>query len=129
MIGFGYSDKPRDYSYSIGDQADLQEALLRSLEVRRYHILAHDIGDGVAQELLARHLERPRSPEPLSICLLNGGLFPETYHPLLIQRLLASPIGGLIGSRMTERPFQRSLRRISVQSTSRIQSTAESDLR
>src|SRR5579872_5132875 len=58
MIGFGWSAKPRDYEYSISDQADLHEALLREQDVSRYHILAHDYGDTVAQELLARHLDR-----------------------------------------------------------------------
>lgn len=31
------------------------------------------------------------------MCFLNGGLFPETHHPVLLQKLLMSPIGSLIG--------------------------------
>src|SRR5690554_6242724 len=58
MIGFGFSAKPRRYPYSIFDQADLQEGLLRAAGVARAHILAHDYGDTVAQELLARHEDR-----------------------------------------------------------------------
>lgn len=112
MIGFGYSAKPRDYSYSIQDQADLHEELLRGLGIRHYHILGHDIGDAVAQELLARRLEGSPSSELLSICLLNGGLFSEAYHPRLIQRLLASPIGALVGAVMYERGFHRGFQRI-----------------
>lgn len=54
MIGFGFSDKPINYHYSIGDQADLQQALLTSLGISSIHLLAHDYGDTVAQELLAR---------------------------------------------------------------------------
>ena len=58
MMGFGFSSKPADYPYSILDQADLLEGLLRHLGVRSVDLLAHDYGDTVAQELLARHLER-----------------------------------------------------------------------
>lgn len=108
MIGFGYSAKPRAYDYSIHDQADLHEALLREHGVPRYHVLAHDYGDTVAQELLARHCERTRSPELQSICLLNGGLFPETHRPRLVQKLLAGPLGSWVGRLMNQRGFQKS---------------------
>ena len=108
MIGFGYSAKPRDYAYSMLDQADLHEALLRELGVARYHILAHDYGDTVAQELLARHNEGRAAQELLSVCFLNGGLFPETHHPRLIQKLLASPLGPLVSRMMNERSFRKS---------------------
>ena len=53
FLGFGFSDKPRNYSYSILDQADLLEALLREKGIERVHIISHDYGDTVAQELLA----------------------------------------------------------------------------
>jgi hypothetical protein len=59
LIGFGFSDKPVDYHYSISDQANLIERLLDRLEIQEYHILAHDYGDTVAQELLARNLGPP----------------------------------------------------------------------
>lgn len=97
MLGFGYSDKP-DVSYSIMHQADLQEALLQHLGVSEFHILAHDYGDTVAQELLTRALQTDAStPRMLqSVVFSNGGLFPETHHPVLIQKLLLSPAGSII---------------------------------
>lgn len=58
LIGYGWSAKPRDYDYSILDQASCQEGLLRELAVDSVHILAHDYGDTVAQELLARYQDR-----------------------------------------------------------------------
>ncbi len=95
MIGFGFSAKPRHYEYSLLDQADLLQAVLDHLDVGGYHILAHDYGDSVAQELLARDRSGPRKLG--SVCFLNGGLFPETHHPVLMQKLLMSPLGFLIG--------------------------------
>ena len=111
MIGFGWSAKPKRYHYSILDQADLHESLMRSLGITDYHVLAHDYGDTVAQELLARRIERKadsRAPMLHSICFLNGGLFPETHRPRLVQKLLASPIGGFVAKMMSERSFRKS---------------------
>lgn len=104
LIGFGFSDKPKDYAYSLVDQADLCEAMLRHCGADAYHVLAHDYGDSVAQELLARQgpAEREGRPRLQSMCFLNGGLFPETHRPVLIQKLLISPLGPLIG-RLTSR--------------------------
>ena len=99
MLGFGFSAKPRGHAYSLLEQADIQQALLAQLGVGRYHILAHDYGDSVAQELLARDMEGERRIG--SLCLLNGGLFPETHRPVLLQKLLMSPIGYLIGRRFS----------------------------
>ncbi len=109
MIGFGWSAKPRRYDYSIVDQADLHEELLRELGVAEVHVLAHDYGDTVAQELLARHDERVGTGGAglrlRSVCFLNGGLFPETHRPLLVQRLLAGPLGAVLGRLSSKRAF------------------------
>jgi pimeloyl-ACP methyl ester carboxylesterase len=109
MIGFGWSDKPHGYAYSIMDQATLHEQLLRELGVSRVHVLAHDYGDTVAQELLARHEDRTRSGEHglalASICFLNGGVFPECHRPRMIQRVLASPLGPLVARLSSKRMF------------------------
>ena len=108
MIGFGFSAKPVDYDYSIFDQATIHERLLASLDITRTHVLAHDYGDTVAQELLARHGERRAGAVALgSVCFLNGGLFPETHRALPVQRLLASPLGSLVGRLMNAERFAR----------------------
>jgi pimeloyl-ACP methyl ester carboxylesterase len=110
MIGFGFSDKPMSYTYSIDDQATLHEELLAKVGVDRIDILAHDYGDSVAQELLARYEQRRESgaPGPVirSACFLNGGLFPESHRARPIQRLLRVPLlGRLLSSNMKEETF------------------------
>ena len=93
MLGFGFSDKPNSRQYSIHGQADIVEALVKTKGLTNFHVLAHDYGDTVAQELLARQLEGTGSGTWLSCCLLNGGLFSETHRALLTQKLLLSPLG------------------------------------
>jgi len=106
MLGYGFSAKPRDTTYSLMRQADLQEALLAREGVTSYRMLAHDYGLSVAQELLARH-GRIRGA-----CLLNGGMFPEQHRPVLTQKLLASPLGPLVARLSSYRTFARTMRGI-----------------
>lgn len=111
MLGFGYSAKPRGHAYSLLEQADLQQALLAHIgEQRAVHVLAHDYGDSVAQELIARHQEGRLQ---LAGCVfLNGGLFPETHHPVRVQKLLLGPLGPLIGRLFSRRKLAQSFARI-----------------
>ncbi len=109
MIGYGFSDKPKAFSYTTFDQADILEALVEKLEIDRFHILAHDYGNTITQEILARNLEAKRPYEIESICFMNGALFPETHRPILAQRLLISPIGSLFGRMIPESAFKKSL--------------------
>jgi pimeloyl-ACP methyl ester carboxylesterase len=97
MLGMGFSAKPVNYCYSVHDHADMHEQLLEELGVGETHVLAHDIGDSVAQELLARHEARTALARIESITFLNGGLFFEVYTPRPIQKLLSStPVGGVV---------------------------------
>ncbi len=101
MMGMGFSAKPVTYRYSVHDHADMHEALLGHLEVRSAHVLAHDLGDSVVQELLARKEFGQQSYAAWdieSVTWLNGGLFNEAYTPRLMQKLMsATPLGDLMG--------------------------------
>ena len=44
----------RETDYTVMEQATLQEEFLRYLGIHKVHILAHDLGDTVALEMLAR---------------------------------------------------------------------------
>ncbi|NHX00114.1 alpha/beta fold hydrolase [Pseudomonas koreensis] len=111
MLGFGDSAKPLNHRYSLLEQADLQQALLAHLQIEQaVHVLAHDYGDSVAQELLARHYEQ--RIEVASCVFLNGGLFPETHCPVLMQKLLLSPLGWMIGRAFTRDALVKSFRQI-----------------
>ncbi|WP_372964155.1 alpha/beta fold hydrolase [Marinobacter sp.] len=112
MLGFGFSDKPQNYHYSIEDQADLVQGWLEGLGLPAVHLFAHDYGTSVVQELLARDQEASLGFHIKSVCLLNGGLFPEVHNPLLIQKLLRSPFGGVISRGLSKGTFERNFRRL-----------------
>lgn len=107
FLGFGLSDKPLLDRYSILMQADIAEALLHSRGVVSFHLMAHDYGDTVAQELLARDKETDHGLIQ-SCVLLNGGVFPEVHKPLLMQRLLLSPIGTWLAKLASFKKFKKS---------------------
>ena len=110
LLGFGFSDKPRRHAYSILEQANIVDALLESLNTKKAHLLAHDLGDSIAQELLARQeaSAAEHSFDIRSICFLNGGLFPEAHRPRFVQTLLRGPLGPRLVYGLNEKKFNQS---------------------
>jgi pimeloyl-ACP methyl ester carboxylesterase len=109
MIGYGFSAKPSDFNYTTFQQVDVLEALIEHLKIEKVHILAHDYGNTITQELLARAEENRLKFSIETICFLNGALFPETHRPILAQKILISPIGFLFGRFITDAKFKKSL--------------------
>jgi pimeloyl-ACP methyl ester carboxylesterase len=99
MIGFGFSDKPLDYTYSIFDYADLFEKIMLRLNINTaVNLIAHDVGDTVLQELMRRYNLASQAQSPLlytikKCVLFNGGIFQDIYQPTLSQKILqTSPV-------------------------------------
>lgn len=109
MIGYGFSAKPANFAYTTFNQVDILQALIGNLRIEKLHILAHDYGNTITQELSARAEEKRLNFEIKSICFLNGALFPETHRPIPAQKILISPIGFLFGRLITDAKFKKSL--------------------
>ena len=122
MIGYGFSAKPGNFKYTTFNQVDVLQALLEHLKIKKVHILAHDYGNTITQELLARDEEKRLNFTIGSICFLNGALFPETHRPILAQKILISPLGFLFGRLISNARFKQSLASIFGEQT---QPTAE----
>lgn len=105
LLGFGFSDKPFK-NYLITEQADICQSLLSKLNIKDYHLIAHDFGATVAQELLARNSQ---TPQILTCNLANAGLFPESHHQLPIQTLLVGPLGRFIALFNSEKKLKKSM--------------------
>ncbi|MGE6417076.1 alpha/beta fold hydrolase [Alteromonas macleodii] len=111
MPGFGFSDKSPK-KYLIKEQADTISEVIRHLGITSAHVLSHDYGDTVAQEMMAQQLENDIAFRIESLHLLNGGLFPETHRALSIQKLLLSPIGGLLIRFLNKNAIRKSMHNI-----------------
>lgn len=112
MLGYGLSDKPVPYHYTLVEQAKFYAQLLDSLGVNQCHVLAHDYGDSAAQELLHLvHTEQAKFTFQ-SVTFLNGGLFSESHRPLLTQKLLKSPLGPLVANFLSQTSLEKSFAKI-----------------
>lgn len=99
--GYGLSGKPLHRDYSLKRQLDAAEALMHSLGVVDFDLLAHDMGNSVACELLRRREQGGYPFELKSLTLLNGGIYMEMHQPLLTQRLLRTPVLGALFARLS----------------------------
>ncbi|MDP2673484.1 MAG: alpha/beta fold hydrolase, partial [Dehalococcoidia bacterium] len=88
--GYGLSDKPVAYSYSLFQQTDVVEGIARALDVAEAHVVSHDVGQTVHAELLAREQEGRLAFRILSSTLLNGSTLQDKATITPIQRLLGA---------------------------------------
>jgi len=88
--GYGLSNKPAAYSYSLFQQTDVVEALARSLGINEAHVVSHDVGTSVHTELFAREQEGRLAFRILSSTFLNGSMLQELATITPFQNLLAS---------------------------------------
>jgi len=74
-------------------------------------VLAHDLGDTVAQELVRR--DSALSFRINKLMLLNGGMVMGAYKPMLIQEMLLIPyLGDVLSHTMTETAFKLNFSRL-----------------
>lgn len=113
-LGFGYSDKPMNYSYSLLEQADQALMLWRQLGIRQAHLLAHDYGTSIATELLARQLRfADLGIELNAVVLCNGSMHIEMAQLRPIQKLLLHPIiGPWVAKFSSRRTLAANLRKV-----------------
>ncbi len=109
FIGFGFSDKPKKYAYSIMDQTDMIIELVKKQNCDKVIIVAHNYGSIVGQELLARHNENKLPFKIEKLIFLNGALFPELHQPTKVQKLLLSPLGHIIVHLLNKKRFEKSI--------------------
>lgn len=103
-MGFGYSDKPQNYSYSLIGQAHCALKLWGKLGINKAHILAHDYGTSVATEIIAQECEKSLQYfTPLSFTLCNGSIHIELAKLRFIQKLLLNKMTGPIVARLSSK--------------------------
>jgi pimeloyl-ACP methyl ester carboxylesterase len=94
FLGYGASDKPGSYSYSVDESADTVEDLVAHLGLTSVRLVVHDYGGIVGQELVDR---ANRGVLPFAIehlTMLNSGIVYSAYRPTRMQKLLILPVVG-----------------------------------
>jgi pimeloyl-ACP methyl ester carboxylesterase len=91
-LGFGFSDKPLEYSYSIIEQADIALQLWKQMGLTNVTLLAHDYGTSIATEILARHNKQQINLQINKLILCNGSMHIELSKLRVIQKLLRNKI-------------------------------------
>lgn len=80
LAGFGYSDKGDNFDRAIDKQAELIDAWMNETGVEAAHIVAHDIGGGVALRLATLFPKRVRK-----LCVMNGVSYDSWAIEAMIQ--------------------------------------------
>jgi pimeloyl-ACP methyl ester carboxylesterase len=110
FLGYGASDKPNPYDYSVAESADTVEDLAAHLGLDSVRLVVHDYGGIVGQELIDRVLADELGFAISSLVALNFGIVFSAYRPTRLQKLLALPvIGKLLASRITANRLRSAL--------------------
>ncbi|MDC1432774.1 alpha/beta hydrolase, partial [Polaribacter sp.] len=112
-LGFGFSDKPLDYSYSLIEQADVALQLWKQLDVKEVTLLAHDYGTSVCTEILARHNKQQINLQINALIVCNGSVHIELSQLRTIQKLLKNKYTGKWVAKLTNYAiFSKNLRNV-----------------
>lgn len=113
QLGFGLSDKPVNYSYSLIEQAEMAIELWKQLGLKEIHLVSHDYGTTVANEIIVRKLQGFEPVKIKSVTFCNGSMHIELAKLKLIQKLLKHPeIGKLIVPLMNKKTFIKTMQDI-----------------
>jgi pimeloyl-ACP methyl ester carboxylesterase len=99
LLGYGYSDKPRNLDYTIARQAEMVVGLMKQLHIERAVLVGSSYGAAVAATVA---LDHPAMVEKLILVGAVNNNKPTRY---LLMRLFGSPVIGdilsplLVGSR------------------------------
>lgn len=107
LIGFGRSDKPRNFDYTVAGQADAVERLLDQLGITQVALVGHDMGALIAAELIARNPERVRH-----LVLTNTSLRPQNWYGVGPLSLLRLPVVGELAMALSRRWMLRPVMRL-----------------
>lgn len=112
LPGFGLSDKSADADYSLMAQADVVEQIAGALGITSCDLVAHDMGDSVAAELLARAGDGALGFAVNRAVLLNGSIFIEMAQLTSGQKLFLALPPRKLAFPPPVRVFRRQIRRL-----------------
>jgi pimeloyl-ACP methyl ester carboxylesterase len=106
LPGFGATKTPTDFDCSLAAQAAFVRGVLDGLELRRVHLVVHDVGGPYGLAFASESAERLAS-----LTIFNTNFFPD-YRWHFWARVWRTRVLGEIAMRISNRPlFVRELRR------------------
>lgn len=95
LLGFGLSERPQspDIDTSISAQVPVLEAMLEHWRLDRFHLVAHDIGGGIAQRFGVFYPERLKSLTMIDVVSYDSYPSPRTRQQMEagLEALIKAP--------------------------------------
>lgn len=111
-LGFGFSDKPTEYLYSLKNQATVALDLWKKLGIKKATLFAHDYGTSVATEILARDNVGEIDLKIEKLILCNGSMHIELSQLRTIQKLLKGRFGKYVAKLTNYTIFSKNLKNV-----------------
>lgn len=100
MPGFGKSDKPKPFTYTIENYVDILDKIIQALNLNKINLVLHDFGGAWGLRWAILNLNKVSS-----LTLIDTGPYIKSWH--YIARLYRTPIIGKLFSMMTYGKFLR----------------------
>ena len=87
-IGFGQSDKPENYPYTIQNHQDNFSQFMVHLNLKQFHIVVHDFGGIIALPYIIKHINNVSS-----LIIMNSWAWPMSqveYFPPWMKKIMSS---------------------------------------
>lgn len=94
LKGSGFSSKPKDTKYSIGDQASLISAFIKKNDLREYTLIGHSFGGGVSLFVALRLLD-DKHLRPKKLILIDAAAY-NTDLPFFVDNIRIPLINHII---------------------------------
>jgi pimeloyl-ACP methyl ester carboxylesterase len=110
--GYGFSDKPGGYKYSLHDDAALADFAVKNIfDLKDFTLLTHDKGDSVGLALLEIYQAYKKKPYRINNhIIMNGNMYLPLARLNIGQKVILNPVAGKIfPSLMTGKSFANGL--------------------
>lgn len=89
LVGFGLSEKPREYDYRIQHHVERLEQFVQTLDLHQIHLVVHDFGGPIGLAFAQKHPERIASITLFNTWMWDASAEPEYQR---LKKVLQSPL-------------------------------------
>jgi pimeloyl-ACP methyl ester carboxylesterase len=89
LPGFGYSDKPKDFGYTLADYADFMAKFMDAEGIKKAVLVGNSMGGNIAIETYLKYPDRVER-----LVLIDSGGYPEEEGGFFLFNLMQYPVAG-----------------------------------